>query len=43
MSLTSPAGPINPDEAPNYEEIEKQFAVKGEPWCMRFKSDGWRC
>ncbi|KAF2486640.1 P-loop containing nucleoside triphosphate hydrolase protein [Neohortaea acidophila] len=28
MSLTSPAGPINPDEAPNYEEIEKQFAVK---------------
>lgn len=30
MSLTSPAGPINPDEAPNYEEIEKQFAVKGE-------------
>ena len=30
MSLTSPAGAINPDEAPNSEEIEKQFAVKGE-------------
>ncbi|KAK3048586.1 hypothetical protein LTR09_010081 [Extremus antarcticus] len=28
MSLTSPAGPINADEAPNSEEIEKQFAVK---------------
>lgn len=29
MSLTGPAGQINPDEAPNSEEIEKQFAVKG--------------
>lgn len=29
MSLTSPAGPINPEEADNFEEIEKQFAVKG--------------
>ena len=30
MPLTSPAGPINPEGAENYEEIEKQFAVKGE-------------
>lgn len=29
MSLTSPAGQINPDDAPNSEDIEKQFAVKG--------------
>ncbi|KAK5162966.1 uncharacterized protein LTR77_011020 [Saxophila tyrrhenica] len=28
MALSSSAGPINPDEAPNSEEIEKQFAVK---------------
>lgn len=30
MALSSPAGPINPEEADNFEEIEKQFAVKGE-------------
>lgn len=29
MSLSGPGGPINPEEADNYEEIEKQFAVKG--------------
>lgn len=29
MSLSAPGGPINPEEADNYEEIEKQFAVKG--------------
>jgi len=29
MALDSPAGPINPDLQDNYEEIEKQFAVKG--------------
>jgi len=28
MSLTSPAGPIDPNQADNFEEIEKQFAVK---------------
>ena len=30
VALSSPAGPINPDETENFEEIEKQFAVKGE-------------
>ena len=29
MSLSGPAGPINPEEAENFEDIEKQFAVKG--------------
>ena len=29
MALSSPAGPINPEDAENFEEIEKQFAVKG--------------
>ncbi|QIW97572.1 hypothetical protein AMS68_003090 [Peltaster fructicola] len=28
MSLTAPGGPINPEHADNFEEIEKQFAVK---------------
>ncbi|EMC94701.1 hypothetical protein BAUCODRAFT_124300 [Baudoinia panamericana UAMH 10762] len=28
MSLSAPGGPINPEEADNFEEIEKQFAVK---------------
>lgn len=32
MSLQAPGGPINPEEADNYEEIEKQFAVKGARW-----------
>jgi hypothetical protein len=30
MALTSPAGPIDPETADNFEEIEKQFAVKGQ-------------
>lgn len=30
MALSGPAGPINPEEAPNNEDIEQQFAVKGE-------------
>lgn len=30
MALDSPAGPIDPELQENYEEIEKQFAVKGE-------------
>jgi len=30
MALSGPGGmPINPEQADNYEEIEKQFAVKG--------------
>jgi hypothetical protein len=29
MALSAPGGPINPEEADNFEEIEKQFAVKG--------------
>lgn len=29
MSLSGPAGPINAETADNFEEIEKQFAVKG--------------
>ncbi|KAG9378635.1 hypothetical protein A1F94_010404 [Pyrenophora tritici-repentis] len=30
MSLAGPAGmPINPEETENFEDIEKQFAVKG--------------
>ena len=29
MSLNAPGGPINAEEADNFEEIEKQFAVKG--------------
>lgn len=28
MSLTGPAGAINPEETENFEDIEKQFAVK---------------
>jgi len=28
MSLSAPGGPINPDHTENFEEIEKQFAVK---------------
>ncbi|KAK3075923.1 ATP-dependent permease [Teratosphaeriaceae sp. CCFEE 6253] len=28
MSLSAPGGPINAEEADNFEEIEKQFAVK---------------
>ncbi|CAK3894166.1 hypothetical protein BAUCODRAFT_124300 [Lecanosticta acicola] len=28
MSLSGPGGPINPEETDNFEEIEKQFAVK---------------
>ncbi|CAK1354096.1 unnamed protein product [Cercospora beticola] len=31
MSLQTSAGPINAEDADNFEEIEKQFAVKGEP------------
>jgi hypothetical protein len=30
MALSSPAGPIDAETADNFEEIEKQFAVKGE-------------
>lgn len=30
MALDSPAGPVDPDLSENYEEIEKQFAVKGQ-------------
>ena len=29
MALSGPAGPIDPENTENYEEIEKQFAVKG--------------
>jgi hypothetical protein len=29
MSLSAPGGPINPDHTENFEDIEKQFAVKG--------------
>jgi len=29
MSLQTAAGPINAEDADNFEEIEKQFAVKG--------------
>jgi len=29
MSLSAPGGPIDPEQADNFEEIEKQFAVKG--------------
>jgi len=28
MSLSAPGGPLNPEQADNFEEIEKQFAVK---------------
>lgn len=28
MALSAPGGPINPEQADNFEEIEKQFAVK---------------
>ncbi|TKA32475.1 hypothetical protein B0A50_01583 [Salinomyces thailandicus] len=28
MALSGPAGPIDPNETDNFEEIEKQFAVK---------------
>jgi hypothetical protein len=37
MSLSAPGGapPINAETADNYEEIEKQFAVKGAPLRMR--------
>jgi hypothetical protein len=30
MSLSAPGGPINPDYTENFEDIEKQFAVKGQ-------------
>lgn len=39
MSLSSPAGPINPEDAQNNEEIEMQFAVKG----MSVQSPNPRC
>ena len=30
MSVATPNGPINAENADNFEDIEKQFAVKGE-------------
>lgn len=30
MSVQTPNGPINAENADNFEDIEKQFAVKGE-------------
>jgi len=29
MSLSAPGGLIDPEKADNFEDIEKQFAVKG--------------
>jgi hypothetical protein len=29
MALNAPGGPIKAEDADNFEEIEKQFAVKG--------------
>lgn len=34
MSLQTAAGPINAEDADNFEEIEKQFAVKGVCVCV---------
>jgi hypothetical protein len=30
MSVATPNGPINAENADNFEDIEKQFAVKGK-------------
>ncbi len=35
MSLQTAAGPINAEDADNFEEIEKQFAVKGIQWMAK--------
>ncbi len=32
MSLSAPGGLIDPEKADNFEDIEKQFAVKGTLW-----------
>jgi hypothetical protein len=32
MSLSAPGGAINPEHTENFEDIEKQFAVKGQHW-----------
>ncbi|KAK3629492.1 hypothetical protein LTR56_006462 [Elasticomyces elasticus] len=45
MSLSAPGGPIDPEKADNFEEIEKQFAVKvvehmGTYWSILEKMPG---